>query len=128
MDLRRQMMQSFWQGILKFFVLQKIAQGPAYGGRLKKQLSECGYDISPGSLYPLLHALEKGSLVSSRVKIFKGRARKYYEITNQGRTVLAELQKELTHIMSKILPLSLNTSGNAISPKFSCSNTPIPSG
>jgi PadR family transcriptional regulator PadR len=77
MNLKQQMMHSFWQGMLKFFVLHQAAQSPVYGGKLKKQLQDWDYDISPGSLYPLLHALEKAQLLKSRVKIFKGRARKY---------------------------------------------------
>ena len=101
--MKRLMIKSFWQGVLKFLVLHQAAQSPVYGGKLKKQLQDWGYDISPGSLYPLLHSLEKSSLLTSRVKIFKGRARKYYEITGQGRAVLAELQEELTGIMSKLL-------------------------
>jgi DNA-binding PadR family transcriptional regulator len=102
-NLKKQMIHSFWQGILKVFVLHQAAQGPIYGGKLKKQLQGWGYDISPGSLYPLLHAFEKGHLFRSRVKIFKGRARKYYEITDQGRAVLAEVQQELNVIMTRLL-------------------------
>ena len=111
MDFQQQMMHSFWQGILKVFVLHQAAQCPIYGGKLKKQLQEWGYDISPGSLYPLLHSFEKGHLFRSRVKIFKGRARKYYEITDQGRAVLAEVQQQLDVIMTKLLSASRQTSG-----------------
>jgi len=97
-------MHSFWQGMLRFFILQQAGQSPIYGGKLKKQLQEWGYDLSPGSLYPLLHALERASLLHSRVKIFKGRARKYYDITEQGRALLAEVQGELAGIMARVLP------------------------
>ncbi len=104
MDFRREIMHSFWQGMLRFFILQQAGQSPIYGGKLKKQLREWGYDLSPGSLYPLLHALERASLLHSRVKIFKGRARKYYGITDQGRALLAELQEDLAGIMARVLP------------------------
>jgi DNA-binding PadR family transcriptional regulator len=107
MDVKREMMQSFWQGLVRYFILHQAGQSPVYGNRLKKQLHEWGYDLSPGSLYPMLHALEKAMLLHSRVKIFKGRARKYYQITDQGRTVLAALQEELAEIMGKILPAGL---------------------
>jgi PadR family transcriptional regulator PadR len=103
MSLKQQMMHSFWQGMLKFFVLYQASQSPVYGGRLKKQLQDWDYDISPGSLYPLLHTLEKAQLLKSRVKIFKGRARKYYDITDQGRVVLAELQQEMAGVMARML-------------------------
>jgi PadR family transcriptional regulator PadR len=108
MDVKRQMMHSFWQGILKFFVLHQAAQSPVYGGKLKKQLQDWDYDISPGSLYPLLHALEKGLLLKSRVKIFKGRARKYYDITDEGRAVLAQMQGELADVLARMLSPASN--------------------
>ena len=104
MNLKQQMMHSFWQGILKFFVLHQAAQSPVYGGKLKKQLQDWDYDISPGSLYPLLHALEKSLLLKSRVKIFKGRARKYYDITEEGRLVLGGVQQELADVLARMLP------------------------
>jgi len=103
MNLKQQMMHSFWQGILKFFVLHQAAHSPVYGGKLKKQLEDWDYDISPGSLYPLLHALEKALLLKSRVKIFKGRARKYYDITDEGRAVLGEVQEELAGVLARML-------------------------
>jgi PadR family transcriptional regulator PadR len=109
MDFKQQMLHSFWQGILKFFVLHQAAQTPVYGGKLKKQLQEWDYDISPGSLYPLLHALEKAMLLKSRVKIFKGRARKYYDITDEGRAVLAQVQGELAHVLARMLSPSRDT-------------------
>ncbi len=109
MNLKQQMMHSFWQGILKFFVLHQAAQSPVYGGKLKKQLQDWDYDISPGSLYPMLHALEKAMLLKSRVKIFKGRARKYYDITDEGRAVLAEVQEELADVLTRMLSPALTS-------------------
>jgi len=111
MDFKREIMQSFWQGILKVFILHQAGQAPIYGGRLKKLLQEQGYNLSPGSLYPLLHTLEKVSLLHSRVKIFKGRALKYYDITEEGRALLVELQNDLAAIMATVLsgqPVSVN--------------------
>jgi PadR family transcriptional regulator PadR len=108
MDLKQQMMHSFWQGMLKFFVLHQAAQGPVYGGKLKKQLQDWDYDISPGSLYPLLHALEKAMLLKSRVKIFKGRARKYYDITDEGRALLAEVHEKLADVLTRMLSPDLS--------------------
>jgi PadR family transcriptional regulator PadR len=90
---------------------------------LKKQLHDLGYDINAGSLYPLLHALEKALLLRSRVKIFKGRARKYYDITDQERAVLKETQKELAGIMTKVLSGSLNTLGPTVPKEYAKSDT-----
>ena len=91
MDLKRQVMQSFWQGIVRLVILHQAAQRPVYGGELSRQMRKHGYDISPGSLYPLLHAMERGGFLASHIKIFKGRARKYYKLTPSGRACLEEV-------------------------------------
>jgi PadR family transcriptional regulator, regulatory protein PadR len=91
MDLKRQMMQSFWHGVVRLVILHQAAQRPVYGGELSRWLRKQGYDISPGSLYPLLHAMERGGFLTSHIKIFKGRARKYYKLTPSGHLCLEEV-------------------------------------
>lgn len=86
MDLKRLILQACWQGLVRLIILQEACKGPIYGVRLKKLLSRHGYAISSGSLYPMLHQLEAGGALRSRIRIFRGRARKYYELTPKGRS------------------------------------------
>lgn len=95
---------SLWPCLVRLFVLHQADKRPTYGGRLKKQLSLLGYHISPGSLYPLLHQLEQTGLVRSWVKIYKGRARRLYELTAAGRSELQRLQAELAAAAAELLP------------------------
>jgi PadR family transcriptional regulator PadR len=105
MDYQKQISQAFWQGMVKLVVLHQAGLGPVYGGRLSKYLRDQGYKISPGSLYPLLHAMEKANLMGCRIKIFKGRARKYYELTPQGHACLDICRKEIAGVVKEaILP------------------------
>src|SRR2546421_7256308 len=62
-DHKSQICRSFLQGMVELFVLQRAGKGPVYGGSLSKALHGLGYDISPGSLYPLLHSLENRRLL-----------------------------------------------------------------
>lgn len=103
MDLQKQISQSFWQGLVKFIVLHQAGLGPIYGGRLSKYLRSLGYGISPGSLYPMLHSLEKANLLHCRIKIFKGRARKYYELTPEGHDCLETLRQEMGGIVKEVI-------------------------
>jgi len=102
MDYHNQISQAFWQGMVRLVVLHQASQAPVYGGRLSKFLREQGYAISPGSLYPLLHHLEKADFLASRLKVFRGRVRKYYEITPQGRACLEEIRRELGDLVRKV--------------------------
>jgi DNA-binding PadR family transcriptional regulator len=103
MEYKAQLLQSFWQGMVKLFVLYQAEQGPVYGVRLKKNLRDRGYDISPGSLYPLLHTMEKANLLHSRLKVFKGRVRKYYHLTPQGESSLQELRQTFSRLAQEII-------------------------
>lgn len=103
MDYRQQIYQSFWQGLTRLVVLHQASQGPIYGGRLSKFLRGQGYRISPGSLYPLLHQMERAGLLQSRLRILRGRARKYYEITPAGQACLAEVRREVAALVRTVI-------------------------
>lgn len=94
---------TLWPCVAKLFILHQVAQRPSYGGRLKKQLAQLGYNISPGSLYPLLHQLEQSGLVRSWVKVYKGRVRRHYEITPAGHQHLQRLRAELATVAAELL-------------------------
>jgi len=103
MEFRKQISQAFWQGMAKLVALHQASLGPIYGGRLRKYFRSLGYEISPGSLYPMLHSLEKANLLQCRIKIFKGRARKYYELTSEGRDCLEALRQEVSGIVREVI-------------------------
>ncbi len=111
MAYQQQITQAFWQGMVKLLVLHQAGLAPLYGGRLSKYLRSLGYEISPGSLYPLLHAMEKAELLHSRIKIFKGRVRKYYELTPQGHTCLEAVRQEVGGIMKEVIFGDLSDGG-----------------
>ncbi|MGO9619908.1 MAG: PadR family transcriptional regulator [Desulfobaccales bacterium] len=103
MDFQRQISQAFWQGMVKLIVLHQANLGPVYGGRLSKYFHRLGYAISPGSLYPLLHSMEKANLMRCHIRIFKGRARKYYELTSQGQACLKASRQEAGEIVREVI-------------------------
>lgn len=63
-----------------------------YGSWMMEELKKHGYDISPGTLYPILHNLCKEGLLLVENKNINGKIRKYYSITKK---VLMYLIKQL---------------------------------
>jgi DNA-binding PadR family transcriptional regulator len=45
-----------------------------------EELQEHGYEMSPGTLYPILHNLEAEGLLEKEERLFEGKIRKYYKI------------------------------------------------
>lgn len=65
--------------------------------------SDDTFSLKAGTLYPLLHSLEKdGMLISYEEKPDNSRVRKYYSITKDGKKLLKEKEKEWKIYSSKI--------------------------
>lgn len=79
-------------------VLTLLARKDMYGYELIKELhlkSEGLFDLKEGTLYPILHVLERDKAVEAYWDETSGaRARKYYRITKSGRALLKEKKKE----------------------------------
>jgi PadR family transcriptional regulator, regulatory protein PadR len=103
MNAKSQIYRSFLHGMVKLFVLQQAGQGPVYGGALSKSLHTLGYEISPGSLYPLLHSLTQEKLLRCHIQMVKGRMRKYYELTEGGRSCLTAVREELAGLVKEVV-------------------------
>jgi len=84
-------------------VLYHAAHEPVFGLGMIEELSRHGYRISPGSLYPVLHALErKGYLRSSEKR--NGRSlRKEYRATPLGRKALAAVKSKVRELFRELI-------------------------
>ena len=92
-------------GFVQVHVLYHAAQAPVCGSELAEELSEHGYRISPGTLYPMLQRLEKrGYLKSSSTQQGK-EFRRYYTATKLGREALAEAQTKVQELFHELLEL-----------------------
>ena len=73
-------------------VLALLKQGEMYGYQIIEELdrrSEHVFQMKEGTLYPILHALEKDKCLSSyQQEAPTGRMRKYYKLTRKGRKLL----------------------------------------
>jgi len=76
----------FRRGILKFVILKLLAESARHGYDLMRVFAEKGWGSRPGSIYPILNALEEEGLVQSRAE----GERRVYEITEKGRRHLEE--------------------------------------
>lgn len=67
------------------------------------ELAEHGYRISPGTLYPTLHRMEREGVLRSREVVVEGRRRRLYSITAEGRRALAEGRRALRELADEVL-------------------------
>ena len=83
------------KGLLEYCILSILDKREAYASVIIEELKAVGMIVVEGTLYPLLHALEKAGEVRAYERIASsGRTRRYYALTARGRGRLAEKTEE----------------------------------
>jgi len=98
------LVREFVRGAMQVHVLHHAAQGPVHGAWLTEELAHHGYRVSPGTLYPLLHRMERNGLIASRKEVEGGRARRAYVATAAGRRALTRLQAAAAELADEVVP------------------------
>lgn len=98
------MLQEFFRGFIRIHILHHAEQGPVYGSELAAELKRHGYEsISPGTLYPALHGLEKAGYLDVQHRQDAGHWRKFYVLTPRGREILQQIRVKLGELANKVL-------------------------
>lgn len=106
--------KSLMSGHTLLIVLSILENEDMYGYQIVKELekkSENMFSLKEGTLYPILHLLEKnGHVISYMSNGDKGKKRKYYKITDEG-IVQLKLKKEEWARFSRSLNKVIGGSG-----------------
>ena len=95
--------RDLYSGMIRLHVLHHATKRPIFGLGIVEALARRGYRISPGTLYPLLHGLEKkGYLRSSEQRNGKS-LRKIYRATALGRKALAAGRAKVREFIGELM-------------------------
>lgn len=97
------LIRHFFGGFVRLHILYHAGKEEICGVEMIEELERHGYTLSPGTLYPILHSLEKSGYLSCRNAVVSGKRRKNYRITAPGRKVLAEAQGKLRELFSEVV-------------------------
>lgn len=89
-------------GFVKLHILHHAGREPIYGLWLIEELGRHGYQLSPGTLYPILHGLKQENMLVSETRVVEGKARKYYRLTPKGNAALKEGRRKARELMEEI--------------------------
>lgn len=91
------------KGILEYCILLLLNKQDAYASDIISQLKESKLIVVEGTLYPLLTRQKNAGLLTYRwEESTQGPPRKYYTITEIGRTYLKELDKSWDELVESI--------------------------
>jgi len=89
--------RELFDGLIRIHVLLHANEEPIFGLAMMNELAHHGYRIGPGTLYPLLHGLERAGLLKA-VHQDAGERRKMYRITAAGRKALDRAREKVDEL------------------------------
>jgi DNA-binding PadR family transcriptional regulator len=97
--LNREILLAFW----KVHILHHAAEGPVVGQWMLKELRRHGYDVSPGTLYPMLQRMEGNGWLRSEADPKRGpRGPRSYFLTEKGGEVMALIGRQVAELYEEI--------------------------
>jgi len=75
-------------GLIRLHILHHACRKPVFGLGIMEELGRHGYKLGAGTLYPILHGMEKAGYLVSNIERVAGRNRRVYTATDSGRTTL----------------------------------------
>ena len=94
--------RDLYSGLIRLHILHHAVEEPIFGLEMAEELGRHGYRISLGTLYPLLHGLEKKGYLRS-VEKRQGKAiRKVYRATPLGRKALAAMKVKVSELFGEL--------------------------
>ena len=95
--------REFFLGFIKIHILYHASKEPIFGVEIAEELARHGYSVSPGTLYPTLHRLEKEGYLESNSKVVNGRVRRYYQATARGKLTLEQSRKKIKELVAEVI-------------------------
>jgi PadR family transcriptional regulator len=95
--------QHLLSGLIRIHLLYHACEGPIFGLGMIEELRQHGYNLSAGTLYPMLHRLERTGLLESEEIQLEGRRRRVYRATPAGRKAMSRTRSRVKVLFQEIL-------------------------
>ncbi|WP_163970398.1 PadR family transcriptional regulator [Oceanobacillus halotolerans] len=95
-------LRKLFLGFIHIHILHHAKEHSIYGVWMVNELKEHGYNISSGTLYPILHSMEYDGLLQKEERNITGKIRKYYTTTDKGDAILVEAWKKAYELFQEI--------------------------
>lgn len=95
--------KDLYSGLIRLHVLHHAAEEPIFGFGMIEELARHGYKLSPGTMYPILHSLEKRGLLSSSEEWINAHKRRVYRATPLGRKALKAAKEKVKELFGELI-------------------------
>jgi PadR family transcriptional regulator PadR len=94
--------QDLYSGLIRLHILHHAAKEPVFGFWIIEELARHGYKLSAGTLYPVLHGLERRGYLKSKNERVGKRFRRLYRATPKGRKALDEAKEKVRELFGEL--------------------------
>jgi len=94
--------QELLGGFVRMHILHHAEKGDLYGLWMIEELAHHGYTISAGTLYPMLHGLERKGYLKSHKKRIGRTYRRFYRATPKGKRALVVVRARLNELFDEV--------------------------
>src|SRR6202007_141306 len=90
--------RQLYSGLIRLHVLHHASKDGIFGLGMIEELARHGYKLSPGTLYPVLHGLERKGYLRSTTERSGKSTRRIYRASSLGRRVLASAKGKVREL------------------------------
>lgn len=94
--------RNLYNGLIRLHILHHAADRPVFGQWMIDELGRHGYRLSAGTLYPILHGMERQGYLRSQLTLKGGRNRRIYRVTPVGRTALVTARNRVRELFGEM--------------------------
>ena len=95
--------RDLYSGMIRLHILHHAEHEAIFGAGMAEELARHGYKISPGTLYPILHGLEKRGYLKSEEERSGKSIRRLYKITAAGRRALKTAKLRVRELFGELI-------------------------
>lgn len=100
--MQDKILRKLFLGFIQIHILHHGIKEPFYGSWMIEELIGHGYEMSPGTLYPILKSMTSSGLLEKEEKNVQGKIRKYYRTTDLGERVLIQAKEKAYELFGEI--------------------------
>ena len=94
--------RNLYAGLIRLHILHHAADEPVFGQAMIDELSRHSYRLSAGTIYPILHSMERQGYLRSRLTLKAGRNRRVYRATAAGRRALVTARLRVRELFGEM--------------------------
>jgi DNA-binding PadR family transcriptional regulator len=94
--------QDLYSGLIRLHILHHAAREPIFGLAIIEELGRHGYKLSAGTIYPVLHGLERKGYLRAKEERRGKTVRRLYTATPKGKRALVAAKGKVQELFGEL--------------------------